>query len=80
MNPRKKTITIGNRVLNAILDGHDSIADIAHETGFQRKSISHAIKSLKRKNLIKRFPDLQDMRRRRYKPVLEELKRRGLVK
>ena len=66
-------------VLKSILDGCDSITKIVEVTGFKRKRVGYAVKLLVRKKMVKQFPNLQDMRQSRYRPIIEELERRKLL-
>lgn len=79
MGRRRKNESIRDRVLRSIIDGKENIVDISEETGFKRKRIVYAIKSLRKKRLITKLPDLRDMRRCRYRPVVEELTLRNLI-
>ncbi|MEM2637484.1 MAG: hypothetical protein QXL15_03955 [Candidatus Korarchaeota archaeon] len=58
-----------DQVYHAILEGHQLASDVVKATGLSERTVRYALKILLTRGLIKKKPDLLDMRKWRFVPA-----------
>ena len=69
MTKGKGRVPSVEKVYKAILEGHELAADVVKATGLSERTVRYALKVLLTKGLIKKKPDLLDMRKWRFIPI-----------